>query len=253
MTNPKIKTTNVNDSRIYHWDGDKLPSVTSIINMLPKPGLKYWAANKVAEAAIDRGRVLTQADYNWLKRAPERDLHSAATMGSNVHDTLDRIVTGESVDVKGDERPFVDGFDQFVNKFQPEFIKTEETVIGQIDGLGYAGSFDAYLEIDGEKWLIDFKTTRSGVHPEVGIQLSAYANADKIIHPDGSDEDMPEVDGLGVLWLRPDKWKFVAINQTPELMVTFDALLKSWHYEQSWKKKTIGEVMASGSSSSAPF
>lgn len=253
MTTPKIKTTSVNDSRIYHWDGDKFPSVTSVIDRLPKPGLKYWAANKVAEAAIERGRALTQADYNWLKRAPERDLHNAATMGSNVHDTLDRIVTGESVDIKGDERPFIDGFEQFANKFQPEFIKTEETVVGHIDDLGYAGSFDAYINLDGEKWLIDFKTTRSGIHPEVGIQLSAYANADKIIHPDGEEEPMPEVDRLGVLWLRPDAWKFVAINQNPELMETFEALLKSWHYEQTWKKKIIGEVMASGSSSSAPF
>lgn len=260
MTNPKIDTVNVNDSRLYLWEDQRVPSVTSIISMLPKPGLKYWAANKVAEAAIDKGTV-TQRDYNWLKRAPQRDLENASTMGSNVHDTLDKLVNLKEdedglqsvLDIPSDEVPYVDGFYQFVNRFQPEFVRTEETVFGTIDGHSYAGSFDALIKIKDEHWLIDFKTTRSGVHPEVALQLMAYANAEKIIHPDGSDEPMLPVDRFGVLWLRPDRWKFVEVNPSDELMETFGGLVKAWHYDNFWKKKAIGTIHASGKYLDEPF
>ena len=253
MTDPKIRTSSKNGSRIYHWEEEKLPSVTSVLGMLPKEYLRYWAAKEVALAAIEKGTV-TQSDYNWLRNSPDRVRDRAGEVGDLVHDTLDRIVTGQDPSIEDKAIPFVDGFNQFTNKFQPEFIKTEETVIGYIGDYGYAGSFDAYINIDGENWLIDFKTTRSGIHPEVALQLAAYANADKIIHPDGSHEDMVPVDRLGVLWLRPDNWKFVEMNFTPDLMTSFEGLLYTWHYKNSGiEKRAMGEVLASGTASSAPF
>ena len=112
MTNPKIDTVKVNDQRLYLWDGQRVPSVTTIIGMTPKEFLQYWAANKVAEAAIQRGTV-TQKDYRWLKSAPNRDRDKAAQIGSNVHDTLDRLVNlgeGEEIEIPAEEVPFIDGF-----------------------------------------------------------------------------------------------------------------------------------------------
>ena len=255
MTTPKIDTVKVNDQRLYLWDGQRVPSVTTIIGMTPKEFLQYWAANKVAEAAIQKGTV-TQNDYRWLKSAPNRDRDKAAQIGSNVHDTLDRLVNlddGEEIEIPPEEVPFVDGFYQFRDRFNPEFIRTEETVLGEIDGHGYAGSFDALIKMNDENWLIDFKTTRSGVHAEVALQLAAYAHAQKIIHPDGTDEPMLPVDKFGVLWLRPDQWKFVEINVSEELLDTFSGLLKTWHYENFWKKKAIGAILASGKYTDEPF
>jgi hypothetical protein len=256
MTTPKIKTIHKNDSRLYVWDGGEYPGVTSVVGMLPKPALQYWAAKKVAEAAIERGKV-TERDINWLKAAPKRDLNQAAEKGSSVHDTLDRLVNGETVDIPDDERGFIDGFHQFCDRYEPDFIMTEETVHGEFGEYGYCGSFDAIIEIAGERWLIDFKTTRSGVHPEVAIQLAAYANAHSIIHPDGSSEPVPFIDRFGVLWLRPTEWAFVELNVTQhpsdEMFKTFGALLGAWHWENVFKKKAIGSQQASGSSSAAPF
>ncbi|BCV00196.1 MAG: hypothetical protein CM15mV33_510 [uncultured marine virus] len=54
MTDPKIRTSSKNGSRIYHWEEEKLPSVTSVLGMLPKGYLRYWAAKEVALAAIER-------------------------------------------------------------------------------------------------------------------------------------------------------------------------------------------------------
>jgi hypothetical protein len=256
MTTPKIPTVHKGDSRLYVWDGGEYPGVTSVVGMLPKPALQYWAAKKVAEAAVERGKV-TERDINWLKAAPKRDLNQAANKGSSVHDTLDRLVNGEPVDIPDDERGFIDGFHQFCDRYNPEFLKTEETVHGEYGEYGYCGSFDAIISIAGETWLIDFKTTRSGVHPEVAIQLAAYANAHSIIHPDGSSEPMSKIDRFGVLWLRPEEWAFVelGVTQDPEdnMFKTFGALLGAWHWENRFKKTAIGVRQASGRSSAAPF
>ena len=81
MTNPKIPTTSLNDSRIYLWDGGRYPSVTSVVGMLPKPGLQFWIAKTVAQAAIDMSDVglpPQQKDHHWLKTAA-RPLRSAPT------------------------------------------------------------------------------------------------------------------------------------------------------------------------------
>jgi hypothetical protein len=249
MTTPKIPTVHQNDSRLYVWENEKYPGVTSVVGMLPKPALQYWAAKKVAEAAIERGSV-TQRDFDWLKAAPRRDLSNAADIGTEVHDALDDIVSkGESVHTE-EVGMFIDGYQQWVERYDPKWVMNEETVLGFHGDFGYAGSFDLIAEIDSENWLIDFKTTRSGVHPEVALQLSAYANAKEIIHPDGSSEPVPRIDRCGVLWLRPDVWKFVELRVTQDpadpCFETFGALLKSWHWDNGQSKKALGSIQASG-------
>ena len=43
---------------------------------------------------------------------------------------------------------------------------------------GFAGTLDAICTIAGRRGLLDIKTGRSGVYPEVALQLAAYAHAD---------------------------------------------------------------------------
>ena len=105
MTTPKIPTVNRNDSRLYLWDDGEHPSVTSVVGMLPKPALQYWAAKKVAECAVsvDVKRVIAENGedraINWLKSAPQRDLNNAADTGTSVHDILEHLALGEDVEV----------------------------------------------------------------------------------------------------------------------------------------------------------
>ena len=249
MTTPKIPTVKKNDSRLYVWEKEQYQGVTSVVGMLPKPFLQYWAAKKVAEAAVERGTV-TERDIDWLKAAPRRDLNQAADTGTNVHERLDSIINKEDVDITEEEAPFIEGFNQFVDKCNPEWVMTEQTVLGFYGDLGYAGSFDAIANIHSESWLIDFKTTRSGVHPEVALQLAAYANAREVIHPDGSTQPVPKIDRCGVLWLRPDNWQFVELKATQDpddpCFHTFGALLRSWHWDNGGSKKALGSVQVSG-------
>ena len=137
MTNPKIPTIHKDNSRLYVWENQHVPGVTSIIGSLPKPFLQHWAAKVVAEEAVStdipalvskRGE---QGAIQFLKSAPNRDRDNAADMGSNVHDTLEKLALGETVNVPSDQEGFISGYDQFCERFSPTWLELEQTVYGE--------------------------------------------------------------------------------------------------------------------------
>lgn len=249
MTTPKINTIKRGESRFYvnPETGEKAPGVTSILNMLPKPFLTFWAAKVVAEHAVDNlGDIVgitlrggRQGAIDFLKGAPRRDTAKAAETGTEAHDYFERQAGGETIGrVHPDLKPFVDNFDAFLQEFSPEIVFMEETVWSEKHD--YAGSFDAYGIINGERVWLDWKTTRSGVHPEVALQLAAYRNADYIIRPDGSRVPMPSADGGAVLHVRPEGWQLVPVKCDDEVFETFLHLRRVFDWDHGLKDAVIG-------------
>lgn len=260
MTTPKVSTIRRSGSRYYvHPEtGEKVPGVTSVLNMLPKGFLKYWAAKKVAETAVADLQALTllaerdkDGAIDYLKRAPDRDTRHAADTGTDAHDYFERMAKGEEIteavliaEEKEHVLPFVAHYQDFLDTVQPEFVFMEETVWS--DKHLYAGSFDAFMVIDGENAWTDNKTTRSGVHEEVGLQLAAYRHADNIIRRDGSRVPMPKADGGVVVHVRPEGWKVVPVKCGPEEFDYFLHLRKVFEYETGHKKSIIGDPLYEG-------
>lgn len=261
MTTPKIKTTKAQGSRFYvHPETEaKAIGVTSVLNMLPKEFLKFWAAKLVAETAVDNaaswiGIALAgdrEGAVDYLKRAPMRNTGQAATRGSDAHDIFESLAEGKVLgkrDVHPDMRWAVDHFQEWLDIAQPTFLHLEKTVWSETHG--YAGSFDAIasFEVDGETStvILDWKTTRSGVHPEVALQLSAYASADYILETDGSQTPLPELDGAGVLWVVPEEWKFVPVSISPSNLEIFLALKEVFEWEKNLKKSALGRPIWAG-------
>lgn len=249
MTTPKINTISRGGSRFYvnPETGEKAPGVTSILGMLPKPFLQHWAAKVVAEYAADHLGGLVdlrlggdrQGVIDYLKGAPRRDTAKAAETGTAVHDLFERAAKGESVGrVHPEYRVYLDHFEEFLKEFSPEFVFLEETVWSEEHD--YAGSFDAFAMIDGERVFLDWKTTRSGVHPEVALQLSAYRFADYIIRPDGSRVPQPKSTGGGVLHVRPEGWSFVPVKADEETFETFKVLRRVFDWDRALKEHVIG-------------
>ncbi|MEU7200255.1 hypothetical protein [Streptomyces sp. NPDC045470] len=234
--------------------GQKAPGVTSILGMLPKGFLNYWYASQVATCAVDHiGAVvdmLVQGDrsgaVDYLKRAPGRFTKQAAETGSSAHDLFERLARGETVTrVHPDLKPYADHFREFLAQVQPEFLFLEDAVWS--DAHNYAGSFDAIARIGGETVVLDWKTTRSGVHEEVALQLSAYANADRIVRADtGESVPVPAIDAAAVLHVRPEGWKLVPVRHSAELFETFLHLRAVFDWERAGKASVIGRPVASG-------
>lgn len=284
MTTPKVKTISRGGSRFYvdPETNRKNPGVTSVLEMLPKGFLKFWAAKLAAEYAVDNlgsvvGMALTdpQAAVDAIKGAPTRFTKAAADIGSEAHGYFEALAKGEKVTrVHPDLKPYVDHFSEFLDLCEPEFIFMEETVWS--DDLGFAGSFDAMAILRGkaagslrDKTLVmDWKTTRSGVHEEVALQLAAYRHGSHLLRPDGTRVPLPKIDGGAVLHVRPEGWALYPVETgeialaepvvhdpsgdvvvegvTVDVIDYFKALREVFDWEKEVKKRVIGKpVIAS--------
>ena len=249
MTTP-VNSIKRQGSRFYvdPKSGDKLPSVTSVLNALAKPALKFWAAKKTAEAAVEEfgtiaqmvGQGKTEGAIDYLKRAPQRSSSPASKLGSEVHDLADRIAKGEDLKrVHPEHQGFVDQFKQWIQDFEVGFMESEVTVWS--DTHGFAGTLDAICMIDGEVVIVDWKTGASGVWPDVALQLNAYAMADCILDPDGSRRDLPSIEAAAVLHLRPEAAQLYPVRLGEDIFDVFKALLISSEWQREISKSVLGK------------
>lgn len=242
----------------------KYPGVTSIVGMLPKPFLVWWAARMAAETAVENLAAVTaiaKSDptgaIDYLKNAHARYTKARAKVGSEAHDLFERMIRGEAIGrVHPDLEPYRVLFAEFLDVVRPVLVRAED--IAWSDTFEYAGSFDAILRVqlgvDGKpdhvngEWhtlIVDWKTSKS-TYPDVALQMSAYAHADKIIAPDGTAEDMPEFDGAAVLHITPDAWEFLPVRIEGEVFEVFLTLRKVFKWDRDLSKRVIGRAIASG-------
>lgn len=257
MTTPKVSTTSKGGSRFY-VDPDnhslKYPGVTSVIGKYDKEFLQFWAAKKVAETAVDNitsitGIVLNgdrQGAIDYLKGAPRRDTAQAADGGTAVHTMVEKMALGLPVGrITPELRPFYDAFADYLAEVEPEYLYVEETIWD--DEHQYAGSFDAVIRMtkdygpwhEGDVLFLDNKTTRSGVHEEVGLQLAAYRFAQYILRKDGTRVPNVKAQGAAVLLLRPEGAKLVPIRADEAMFEIFCALRTAFPFTTADVKNTI--------------
>lgn len=246
----RLTTIKRNDSRFYvdRETGERVPGVTSIVDMVPKPFLQFWAAKLVAEWAADNIGSYVQllidgqreAAIDAAKSAPRRSVSEAAAVGTKVHDYFEQYARGDAPKrVPVDVQPYARHIAEFHDRYQPEYLHLEDTVWSSTHR--YAGSFDWIARIDGEIVLGDNKTTRSGVHAEVALQLSAYAHADKLITQSGDEVEVPPVDAGAVFHLRPEGWKLVPVRIDREVFEHFLALRRTFDWVKSLSSGVIGD------------
>lgn len=252
MTTPAVTTIKRAGSRFYvHPEsGAKAPGVTSVVGCLPKPGLGYWRGTTVANEAVENLSTVVDlvtkgnsaAAVDFLKRAPDRSSGAAAKTGTEVHAIVETINRGEDPGpLHPDFHPWVDRYRDFLEKWQPEFLEVEGTVWSHEHN--YAGTFDGIARLDHEVVIWDLKTGKSGVWPEVALQLNAYANADVIIDAAGVERPMPEIEGAAVLSLRPDAYKLVPVRLGEDIFEVFRHLLGVLAWETEGSKTVLGAAV----------
>jgi hypothetical protein len=244
----------------------KVPGVTSVVGMLPKPFLMFWAAKMTAELAVDSlpfVEQMAQRDrqgaVDYLKGASRRYTKVRADVGSDAHDLFERMIRGEYVgSVHPDLVPYRDHFADFLDTVNPELVRAED--VAWSDAHEYAGSFDAVLRVwigdDGKPTpdrsgtphllMCDWKTSKD-TYPDVALQMSAYAHADRIIRPDGTSEPMPEFDGAAVLHITPDQWAFKPVRIDRDVFEFFLTLRKVFDWDRDVSKTVIGRAIAKSS------
>lgn len=244
-----LSTIKRQDTRFYvHPEtNEKVPGVTSVLNMIPKPFLQFWAAKMTAEWCADNAGAFLQllingerqAAVDMAKGSSRRSTKDAANVGTLVHDYFELYARGTPPKrPHPDVLPFVKHIEEFHNKYQPEYLHIEDAVWS--DEHRYAGSFDWIAKIEGEIVMGDTKTTRSGVHEEVALQLSAYANADRIVQQDGTVAPMPAIQAGAVFHLRPEGWKLVPVRIDESVFSYFVVLRQVFDWVNDISKSVLG-------------
>ena len=182
---PNSKRVNINDNRFYSRNDNYYPSVTSILQFLPKG--KFFET--------------------WLKDVGHNaDIiaRKAADEGTQVHDAIERYLEGEKItwfDKDGNSQYSMDvwkmilKFVDFWETYEPTLIESEIHLYS--DKYKFAGTCDLVLEINGEKWLIDIKTSNS-IHTSYDLQTASYSVA-------WGETFEEKIDRAGILWLKSSK------------------------------------------------
>ncbi|MFZ9219883.1 MAG: hypothetical protein ACO22Y_00105 [Sediminibacterium sp.] len=207
--NPDLKQINFLDRRVYKRDeGVYYPSVTTILQYLPK--------NKFFES------WLKDVGYN-----ADVIMQRAAKEGTQVHQAIETLVEGGEIswmDEFGNAKysqivwDMIIRFHEFWTTYKPTLLSTEQFVFS--DEHKYAGTADLVVELNGEIWLLDIKTSNS-LHKSYDLQLAAYAKAFK----ECKDIDIQRT---GILWLKAN---------------TRSASKKEGVYQgDGWQVKVIDEI-----------
>jgi hypothetical protein len=238
-----------------HWyidteTGQRVPGVTTIAgDGLPKPALINWAGTATAEYAVDHWDELSEVTpsvrLKTLQGARYASRDAAANRGVQVHKLAEKLVHGDRVTVPDELTGYVESYVRFLDEFDVRPILVERTVYNADHN--YCGTFDLIADLldpddpepdpdvrQRQTWLLDVKTSRSGIFGETALQLAGYRYADVWIdEDDGTQYEMPEVDLCGGVHVRPDGYdliplevgelqhrQFLYVQQVAEFMAT---------------------------------
>lgn len=218
---------------IHPKTGERFMSVTTVLGYIAKFGLPNWAAKLAATAAMDRLDWLTTCSeidncnlrgddrcgscrscaITWLSDRHNQVRDDAGDLGSKLHDAAEEdALFGPGAHVDDDVMPFLVQYLSWRDAVQPTRIATEMTVISR--KWGYAGTLDTIFSLGRPpKQLAHLKNKplvgdyKTGKHLDMtaGWQVTAYAKADAILLPDGTELPMPAVEGGLIVHIRPDK------------------------------------------------
>lgn len=235
--------------RMASGENLRFPSVTSVLNVIDKPGLKEWAVKLTIQEAStllkSKSRQTTLGDHEIdlalreSKGAPDRFVKAASDLGTRAHDAIDVLVRGESdkMDFEPDVMPAVNNFRNWwkwsgvtLDPRGDSFIFSQK--------FGYAGAMDALGRTpDGDLMVCDWKTSNS-VHETHILQVAAYAKAlEEQLLASGVPPSDAKVKRACVV--RFDKYKDAFdmhyLPDVDDAFRAFKSALYLWHFKREMK------------------
>ena len=226
-TGTRPTTLRFEHRRHMYFDGRKwVPSVTGIAGRAEdKSGLIDWTAKTVATCAIEEAAELSRIRrlkndedaHEWLWNAANRYRDSRGVDGSDLHDVVDRKLSGQDVPeyLHGPIEAMADNAIAFLRDYQVETLYSEVRLAHR--ALGYCGTTDVIgiVPVYGPKpRIIDWKTAESMYREpkwsrgKNSMQLAAYDNAEVMFWDDRTEADMIETDPVGlIVMIRPEGYK----------------------------------------------
>ena len=246
----------------YTIDGKLYRRVTSMLGGgIPKPALVGWGIKATSEWAWEHRDVwskLNKTDaIKALKASPYSQRDDAAARGTAVHLTLQSLIgnTPMPQDLTEDEQACADAAADFLALRDSKHLGTEITVFNDSLGRGYAGTLDLWeIDRDGQTWILDYKTSKSGVFPDMAIQQVAYQRANWALvkaRPLGDGKSVAKVipwtteycERLGIVHVSPEGAVLHPISNPDSLVPILEsaATISQWLSDTNSYRKTPRE------------
>jgi hypothetical protein len=230
---------------LYYFGGaGPWPGVTTVIDVLDKPALLRWHKEQVARAALDHAERLLADHAAGNDEAAIAFLLAARNEGTNgrergsrIHATLESILRREPADIAAEDEGAIAGARTWLNEHAVVPLEVEAYLIHET--LGYGGTCDLIAEIDGEVWLLDWKSSKSvawpdgRVYDDMRLQLAAYSHAEFIARVgDPERYPLPEITRFGILHVTDGGTRLYPADVTEADWHAFRACL----YLADWRK-----------------
>lgn len=224
----------------YTYNGQVIPGATTILGVLSKPALIFWASNMASDyfkSQIVPGVALDEVEieriWQQARKAHTQKKLDSATLGSMVHKYVEQYIKGENppMPVNPEMKGACERFLQWVQDHQVKFLVSEQMVFSKKHL--YAGTTDFICKIDGRLWIGDLKTSQS-VYSEYFAQTSAYLEA--------RTEEFPteKFDGAVIVRVGKEDGDFEAVSKTrEELAPHFELFLNCLAVYKSLKKLEV--------------
>jgi hypothetical protein len=233
--------------------GVVVPSVTTILDAINKPGLVHWAAKEERQLCLDRARALYErlpageklSGEEFLRqldeeigeeKANKRKMRDAADYGGAVHDYIEWHLKHEIGLACGDKPALPPGGELSWRSYR-QFRRMKKIHVRLVEVQtfsckhGYAGTTDwvGVSRALGRDVVGDWKTSKS-MHGEQVLQAVAYVMAlveNGTLSPpvDAFVVRLPKEESSPELEVRHVKWE-----EMPELFDVFLAAKRVWHW-----------------------
>jgi len=277
MSAPR-NSRSVGRSRWYDFNGLSAPSVTTVLDALPKWSLMTWYASQAAGAAVEalrsekttadvfarlaeeqfsshaetkthQERHKNKCDFeanavNWLARAAERVRDAAGDRGTAVHKAAEHDY--DVLNVPENARLAYGSYQKWLADFNPDILAKEFQVFRADPYRPYAGSGDLIAEVGGIVYIIDLKTGRSIRH-DYRLQLAAYRYG--LLCIDGAEIDHHGTDALeriercAILHLTDTGYEFVEVEAGEAEHETFLTVYDVWSFMERTKDAPVGQII----------
>ena len=241
-------------SRFYRIEGLELPSVTTILDVIAKPGLGPWYAKEERRyfetamlevlsrpGARDPEYVLAAvAEAVTGVKAADREKQKAATIGTAVHAGIEWQLRHHLGDDAGPEPRLpeaaawaVESWKDWAKSVALEPLAIERTVYCL--ECGYAGTLDLYARVKGILTVLDWKSGKA-IYPEAFLQNLAYRHA-------AAGAALPSAQGLIVRLpkhLDDPAWEVMPVPDTLTLE-DFLAALRLWRWQRTMSGQPTGD------------
>lgn len=176
--------------RFYERDGIQVPSVTSVLDAIPEEWLIGWRERQSIAAALDAASptdlTTKTGKQRIVKVAQSQSSNEALVIGKWLHDLAEARFKGWP-----EPQPLFEhlkscmnlliNFNQWYQEIQPHrVIFSEREVHGDLyndflmRNMPYAGTMDLGLELNGDRYIIDLKSS-ARISDAYVAQCAAYA------------------------------------------------------------------------------